>query len=305
MHKKMNAFLVFVFLMLMGQIVPAAADNGRILDIERDRLMLSDLYANVPKGMDQVIGPSPKPGQTFTLDTSDLIRVAQAYGISYSPVTSNDTLTIRRPGAVMSAQDIHDQMIIALREKGVPGDFDLNFRVPLNDINIASAKSTVPLIKNVSYDPSTQVFSGIVTAKGSNLHHMITGQIDPLIDIAVARGTLQKGTGITGSDIEMKAIRQSLIRGTPYTDLADLQDLVTRRALVAGSPITTNDVQIPISVKRGDKITLLYKTSAFELTAQGRAMQDGRMGDRVKIVNTDSNKNLQGTVVARGQVEIN
>ncbi len=308
MNKKLSFLLIFQFVLLTSLMnIPfafATTNRERMIEIERDHLMLSDLYANVPKGMDQIIGATPKPGQTFTLDTSDLIRVAQAYGISYMPITSDESITIHRPGAIISGEDIHDQMVIALREKGVPGNFDLDFRVPLNDINVASAKNKNPLIKNVSYDPSTQVFSGIVTAKGTKLNHMITGRVDPLIDIVVAKGTIQKGTSITNADIELKPIRQSLIRGTPYTDLSAFDDLMTRRSIPAGSPITTNDVQIPLSIKRGDKVTLLYKTSAFELTAQGRAMQDGRTGDRIKIVNTDSNKNLQGTIVSRGQVEI-
>jgi len=40
------------------------------------------------------------------------------------------------------------------------------------------------------------------------------------------------------------------------------------------------------------------------LTAKGKALQDGALGDMVRVANTDSNKSLQGVVTAHREVTI-
>ena len=64
------------------------------------------------------------------------------------------------------------------------------------------------------------------------------------------------------------------------------------------------DLQPPVLVERGDKVTLVYKVPGMTLTAQGQAIAQGGKGDVVDIINLQSRRTVSATVVSRGRVVV-
>lgn len=77
-----------------------------------------------------------------------------------------------------------------------------------------------------------------------------------------------------------------------------------RRPLAAGAVLTPNDAQPPHLVRRGEAVTVIGRSGGIEIRAAGTAMGDGARGERVRVRNDSSRRVVEGTVTARGTVEI-
>ena len=69
-------------------------------------------------------------------------------------------------------------------------------------------------------------------------------------------------------------------------------------------PVRERDVIPPRLVVRGTLVTMKIETPFMTVTAQGRALQDGKLGDVVRVINTQSNRTIEGTVEAAGVVRM-
>jgi flagella basal body P-ring formation protein FlgA len=79
------------------------------------------------------------------------------------------------------------------------------------------------------------------------------------------------------------------------------QELV--RALRAGEPVRNVDLRPAVLVKRGELVQLTVgKAGEFQISVRLEAMQDGRLGEQIKLRNTESGRILGGVVTGKGSV---
>ena len=98
----------------------------------------------------------------------------------------------------------------------------------------------------------------------------------------------------------------------PLTESADLQALgreelggaVALKALAAGSFVTESDVHREVVLRRGDTVTVRVKKGTVQATDVGVVMEDGRLGDRVRVILQSTAKELYGTVRGKRTVEV-
>ncbi|PHR91182.1 MAG: flagella basal body P-ring formation protein FlgA [Robiginitomaculum sp.] len=134
---------------------------------------------------------------------------------------------------------------------------------------------------------------------------MVTGSIFvmPLCAQAeevTATTLLRKGTVLTDADVLIKTNAdedQALIR-TNYIGLE------LKRTVYAGHKISRTHVGPPILVKRNGPVTMVYRYGTMKLTAKGRALSAGSIGESVTIVNIGSRKKVYGIVSGPELVEI-
>ena len=88
------------------------------------------------------------------------------------------------------------------------------------------------------------------------------------------------------------------------TSAGDLINHEIKRDTDAGQPVHESNVVPPRFVVRGTLVTMKIETPFMMVTAQGRALQDGKFGDTVRILNTQSNRVVEGTVESDGVVRI-
>jgi flagella basal body P-ring formation protein FlgA len=75
--------------------------------------------------------------------------------------------------------------------------------------------------------------------------------------------------------------------------------------LIAGQPFRAEDVRRPIVITKGQTVTMQFFAPGVELTAMGRAMSEGGVGDTVTVQNPVSYRMIAGTVIAPGAVRAN
>ena len=80
-------------------------------------------------------------------------------------------------------------------------------------------------------------------------------------------------------------------------DVSEVQGLVTTRTLLPGRTIMVSTLRQPYTVKRGDKILLVYDNGGLRITASGTPLADGVVGSLIQVRNTDTGVIISGTVM--------
>jgi flagella basal body P-ring formation protein FlgA len=60
----------------------------------------------------------------------------------------------------------------------------------------------------------------------------------------------------------------------------------------------------PDLVQRNDPVTLVYEAPGIVLTIRGKAAEGGAEGDVISVLNEQSKRTVQGTIVGPGRVNI-
>ena len=81
-----------------------------------------------------------------------------------------------------------------------------------------------------------------------------------------------------------------------------LKGMEARRMLRAGEIVRVDDVRHPVVVTKGAIITMTFEAPGVTLTATGRAMSEGGIGDTVTVQNPASFRLISGVVTGPGAV---
>jgi flagella basal body P-ring formation protein FlgA len=113
----------------------------------------------------------------------------------------------------------------------------------------------------------------------------------------IARGDTIGENELTYATVDGAA----LMSGVP-TRINEVIGQQARRMLSAGQPFRGEDVRRPIIITKGQTVTMQFIVPGVELTAMGRAMSEGGIGDTVTIQNPASYRMISGTVIGPGTV---
>jgi flagella basal body P-ring formation protein FlgA len=80
--------------------------------------------------------------------------------------------------------------------------------------------------------------------------------------------------------------------------------LEARVALYPGRPIHPADLGPPALVERNARVTLVFRSGALTITAEGRALSRAAAGEAVRVMNLSSRATVTGTVEPDGRVAV-
>ncbi len=120
--------------------------------------------------------------------------------------------------------------------------------------------------------------------------------------IVVPSHDVARGTVLGDSDLEYQTVAVTDVRGGIVTSMNQLDGMETRRVLRAGEAVRTDDVRHPILVSKGQTVTMIFAAPGITLSATGRSMGEGGMGETVTIQNPVSFRQITGVVTGAGTV---
>ena len=85
---------------------------------------------------------------------------------------------------------------------------------------------------------------------------------------------------------------------------AGLVGKMARRTLLPGWAILPNSVNNPRAVVNGAEVRLVYVDGGLTIIASASALQDGAIGDTIKVRNVDSGLTVSGVIQADGSVRV-
>lgn len=124
-------------------------------------------------------------------------------------------------------------------------------------------------------------------------------------EMVVAGRSLRRGQRLAAADLRTATRDARRVRGEFYRDAGDLVGQEVRRSLREGVAVTGNHVQPPTLVERNDRVTIAAgRGDAIQISSRGRALEHGQKGDRIRVENLDSGREIQARVVGEGQVRV-
>jgi flagella basal body P-ring formation protein FlgA len=123
---------------------------------------------------------------------------------------------------------------------------------------------------------------------------------DAPMRVVVPSHDIPRGTTISDGDLSYQMVTQAL-PGTAMS-MNDLEGMEARRYLHAGETVRTDDVRKPIVVTKGSLVTMTFEAPGITLTATGKAMSEGGIGEGVTVLNPLSYRQITATVIGPGMV---
>ena len=120
--------------------------------------------------------------------------------------------------------------------------------------------------------------------------------------IVVPTRDIMRGEVIGESDLTFAEVTGTALAPSTATKFETLDGMQSRRLLRAGQSVRAEDVRRPVVVTKGQTVTMTFRAPGVELSAIGRAMSEGGIGDSVTVQNPISFRMISATVTAAGTV---
>lgn len=125
---------------------------------------------------------------------------------------------------------------------------------------------------------------------------------DAGVRVVVPAHDIPRGQAISESDLTYASVPGNALMAGVVTNFSAVKGMEARRFLHAGEAFRADDVRRPIIVTKGQTVTMQFSAPGVELTAMGRAMGEGGIGDTVMVQNPASFRMVNGVISAPGTV---
>ncbi|RYZ96866.1 MAG: flagellar basal body P-ring formation protein FlgA [Moraxellaceae bacterium] len=121
--------------------------------------------------------------------------------------------------------------------------------------------------------------------------------------MAVAGRNLQRGEVIGESDVTVQSMDVSQYRQGFNTSAEQIIGKEVRYAITKGDAFRTSSLNAPLAIKRGDDVTVEAFAGSIRVVTNATAISDGRLGQQIRVKNTQSERIVNGKVIGPGKVQ--
>ncbi|MBN1628112.1 MAG: flagellar basal body P-ring formation protein FlgA, partial [Deltaproteobacteria bacterium] len=219
-----------------------------------------------------------------------------------------EKLTVQRTAQIVGARRLEEIYMSYVRDNSIWPEHEIGFEgintpetVALPEGRLTwdvQEKDKQDLVGNV-----TLIIGFSVDGKPAK-KVFVSGKVNVKMEIVRASGKIERGRIITDQDIEQ--VNEASLHHRKES-LISREDVVGKRALrtiQAGQTILEGMFENPPPVKKGDRVVISAENSELKITTAGEALQDGKMGEQVEVLNIQSGRKVLATVKGSGIVEV-
>ncbi|MBM3513060.1 MAG: flagellar basal body P-ring formation protein FlgA [Alphaproteobacteria bacterium] len=124
------------------------------------------------------------------------------------------------------------------------------------------------------------------------------------VEVPVATRDVRRGSAIGDDDIRWVEMPEADVPMTALQAPYDFSGKIAHYALRAGQVLREAEVSTPKVVTKGKSVTIFFETPLMKLSARGIAMQNGGVGETIRITNLKSNSPVMAEVISPDQVRV-
>ncbi|MEM1380803.1 MAG: flagellar basal body P-ring formation chaperone FlgA [Pseudomonadota bacterium] len=124
------------------------------------------------------------------------------------------------------------------------------------------------------------------------------------IPVVVPVRTLQRSVEVRDEDISVELISLSQVPTDAFYDLSDVVGKEIRRSVIPGRPIRERDVTAPVVIKKNGTVDIIYETPGISLSTRGRALEEGAIGDYIRVTSGNQGRIVTGEIVSQSRVVV-
>ena len=288
---------------------PAAVSLNPAVTVYGDMVRLGDIFLGAGQYADRAVAYAPRPGGRAVFDANWLARIAAGFKLDWRPSSRADRVVVERASQIVTKDDIENLLQDRWLQDGgdrssqaVLSNRAFRLHLPINETGLGDQ----PLgVEQMHVDANNGRFVAVVTwGDGAGDRARLVGRVVRMTEVPVLSVRLRRGEVVRESDIEWKNVELDRLARGALTDAEDIVGMSAKRTLNPGQPITANDIARPLLVNRGDTITMVLSTPVMQLTAKGRALENGSRGDIIRISNLQTSTVVDAVVTGPGQARI-
>lgn len=208
-------------------------------------------------------------------------------------------------GRIITEREVAKRMAELVRQRNGGQAVEISFHGIGNDLEVPGNGPAILQVESFSYDQRSGRFYAAVTAPGRTEAMKVSGRAQAVEAIPVLKNRVAAGELITRADVEWLQVPAGRYGGGYIDQINDLVGQTPRRPLPAGAPIRAGDVGRPEAVAKNVLVTMVAQGPGMTITTTGRALEGGSIGDVVQVVNLQSKKIIQATIIGSNQVQVN
>jgi len=319
--------LTFMFLtvfVIAGALSSAWSSDGVVIkgfkkaEVSDDTIYLGKICTVTGKDAAKIrqirgiaLGRAPLPGNSRGIDTDYIkLRLKQAK-VDPDRVRFQmpDTIEVSRASVTISREEIRravdnfiraniswDQDRVKIRKIEVNTDVVL----PKGDVSYR-----IEPLRNAQYKGNIALPIHFTVNGLFQKRILATAEVSLLTDVVVVKKSLRRHGRINEDDIELKEKDLSKTHSNVITDPEEVLGKRAKRSIAAGTILRPDHIEYPPLVKRGDVVLVVAEAAGLRVTALGVVDQrEGRRGERIKVENLDSKKNIYARVLDSKTVEV-
>jgi flagella basal body P-ring formation protein FlgA len=132
----------------------------------------------------------------------------------------------------------------------------------------------------------------------------VTAQIHQRVQALVAKEYLRRGRILSREDLVPKQFELNQLKFGYFTDINEVLGKTLKRHLNRGAVLTPSNIVVTKVIKRGERVSIIAETGGISVRASGEALEDGGLGDIIRVKNLNSKKVIEARIEAPGRVKV-
>ena len=177
--------------------------------------------------------------------------------------------------------------------------FDYPF-VNRESVRVRCVKPNWQLFVKVGFTTPGQALPPVATSKPASPAGAASAAAPG--QVVVATINLQAGQVLHPEHLKLEKLDAEKISKAHYLEIAGLEGQELVRAVRAGDAIRMSDLRQATLVRRGEVVLMTVGTpGSFQISVKAEALQDGKLGEQIRLRNTESGRTLSAIVTGKGQ----
>lgn len=276
-----------------------------------DLVRIGDLIDNAGVVAKVPIFRAPDLGTTGTVSATAIIEAVRAHALIGLDTGGIDKVTVTHASRIIEPKDVENCIVQALAQQfnlGTPDDVTVSIDGVLRPLNVNTKAAGELRVAHISYERYSGRFVATVevpTGPSTRAPLRISGRASATVEVVAVARPIERGAILRDGDVILERFPRGRARDDVIADRAHAIGLAARADLRPGQPLRKAQLMKPELVKRNEQVTLVYEAPGILLTVRGKAKESGAEGDTISVVNEQSKRTLQGTVVGPGRVVVN
>jgi flagella basal body P-ring formation protein FlgA len=272
-----------------------------------DTIHIGDIFRDAGPHASDPIAPAPALGMHTTFNAAWLGAIAKEHHLNWQPSSDFDQASVERASRSIDADTVSQRILQAAASDTPSTDTSIQLDNPSLHFVVPAEASDAMALDGLNVDPRTGRFTVFVTAPANSdnaQRQRVTGRIVYQVTIAVPAHGMSIGDVFGPADVSEVKLPRERVASDAVTNPQQLVGKAARRILRAGETVRTGDIAEPTVVHKGDLVTIMLSTAGMQLTAQGKAVEDGAMGAAIRVTNTQSSRVIDTVVAGPNQVVV-
>jgi flagella basal body P-ring formation protein FlgA len=283
----------------------AAATVGTEIVRIGDLVENAGAVANIP------IFRAPDLGQTGSVPASRVAEAVRPHHILNLDTRGLGEIAVTRASRAITTKDVESRILRALAGQHGLSDaksLAVVFDNEVRSIQVEPTAAADLAIARMSFEPRTGRFDVTFELPGSaaarRLPLRFTGSLSETVELVVPARAVAQGEVLKDSDLTFERLPKTQLTPTSITAIEQAIGYSPKRPLRAGQPLRQADLIKQELVQRNEIVAIGYEVPGIALSIRGKALEPGALGDVINVLNIESKRTIQATVIGTRRVSV-